>query len=359
MVQDSSAALWTALFSRPDVQPGQSLTGFWFEGAGLPTIVSFRVQGRYESPAYNDSLPWLYKEAPSFWENSVGGFTVGLEPVPPNPDLGDQINRLRQLTTRACGELGWISSSTLCTTLSNELAQATQASAQGDLISARNQVNSFTADLRSQHNANATLPVNHAAYALLVPSAQFVTKLLPIAIFLHGNGGTANPPTLSLSTTAPTATTESYKDSPSIAFSGGNTWKDVGTWQAPPAVANGTLSTLADAHVWLGLKNSDDQGTNYDVRVEVAKNGTVITSAQALCVQGVVRPAANAKEVVIPFGAFSATGFNGSSDVLTLKVSTRIGTNGSGALCGGHSNATGLRVYFDATTRSARFDAKF
>ena len=29
------------------------------------------------------------------------------------------------------------------------------------------------------------------------------------------------------------------------------------------------------------------------------------------------------------------------------KIQTRIGTNGSGAFCGGHSNATGLRLYFD------------
>jgi hypothetical protein len=178
-------------------------------------------------------------------------------------------------------------------------------------------------------------------------------------IFLHGSGGTANPPTLSLSGTAPTATDASYKDSPSIAFSGGNTWKEVGTWRAAPDVANGTLSTLGDSHMWLGLKNSDDQGTNFDVRIELAKNGSIVASGQVLCLQGITRNPASANEVVIPFGAFSTTGFNGTADVLTFKVSTRIGTTGNGASCGGHSNAAGLRLYFDATTRNARFDAKF
>ena len=48
-----------------------------------------------------------------------------------------------------------------------------------------------------------------------------------------------------------------------------------------------------------------------------------------------------------------------SSDVLSLRVLTRIGTNGSGAFCGGHSNAVGLRLYFDAVSRPSKFTAIF
>ncbi len=194
---------------------------------------------------------------------------------------------------------------------------------------------------------------------MLAGNSRYTASGLSATIYLHGSGGTANPPTLSLTTSSPTASDASYKDSPSLAFSGGNAWKEIGTWQAAPAVSGGTLTILGDAHVWLGLKNSDDIGTNFDVRIDVSRNGAVLSSGQALCVQGVARPATNAKEVVVSLAPFSATPFNGTSDVLAFKVLTRIGTNASGASCGGHVNAVGLRVYFDATNRTARFDAKF
>jgi len=48
--------------------------------------------------------------------------------------------------------------------------------------------------------------------------------------------------------------------------------------------------------------------------------------------------------------------FSGA-DTLSLKILARIGTNGDGTFCGGHSNAVGLRLYFDATSRPSRFDA--
>jgi hypothetical protein len=32
------------------------------------------------------------------------------------------------------------------------------------------------------------------------------------------------------------------------------------------------LTAVRDAQLWLGLKNSDDQGTQFDVKVELQKN---------------------------------------------------------------------------------------
>jgi hypothetical protein len=34
----------------------------------------------------------------------------------------------------------------------------------------------------------------------------------------------------------------------------------MGTWPAASSLTTGTLTALSDLHVWLGLKNSDDQG---------------------------------------------------------------------------------------------------
>ena len=46
-----------------------------------------------------------------------------------------------------------------------------------------------------------------------------------------------------------------------------------------------------------------------------------------------------------------------SGDVLSLKVSTRIGTNPDNTKCAGHNNAVGLRLYYDSTGQASRLDA--
>ena len=194
-----------------------------------------------------------------------------------------------------------------------------------------------------------------------------VSSLSPFAVFervsqqtrffyLHGTGPNSNPPTLFLNNTSAPSTTAKSRDSAAVNFSGGNPWKEVGMWTAAPALATGTLRTLSDVHVWLGLKNSDDQGTRFDLRVEAYKNGTLVAEGEAHCIDGVTRNPSQAKEVTVMLAPFSPAVFNGSTEALLLKILTRIGTNGAG-LCGGHSNATGLRLYFDADTRSARFTA--
>jgi hypothetical protein len=69
---------------------------------------------------------------------------------------------------------------------------------------------------------------------------------------------------------------------------GGNAWKDVGSWAvSPTSLASGSLTALSDLHVWLGLQNSDDQGTNFDLRAEVSKNGALVASGLTRCITGV------------------------------------------------------------------------
>ena len=110
----------------------------------------------------------------------------------------------------------------------------------------------------------------------------------------------------------------------------------------------------------LGLKNSCDQSTRFDVRAEVYKNQTLVASGEIFCMHGVTRNPDQAREVAVSFSSPSPmTTFNGTSDVLSLKILTRIGTNGAGAFCGGHSNAVGLRLYFDAVSRPSKFTAIF
>ena len=192
---------------------------------------------------------------------------------------------------------------------------------------------------------------------LHAPKPAIPVQSTTSTFYLHGTGPVDNPPTLFLNATAPTATAEKFKDSASINRNGGNPWKEVGTWPATAAMTAGSLTSLSDLHVWLGLKNSDDQGTYFDLRVEAYKNSTLVASGQSLCITGVTRNATAAKEVVLGFDPFSPTSFNSTSDVLKLKVLTRVGSTAAGGSCGGHNNAVGLRLYFDAVARASRFNA--
>ncbi len=177
------------------------------------------------------------------------------------------------------------------------------------------------------------------------------------AIYLHGIGPSDNPPTLFLDTIAPTGATAKFKDSAAINFNGGNLWKEVGVWTTAAPLTAGSLTALSDLRVWLGLKNSDDQGANFDLRVEVARNGVPVAAGETYCIQGVTRNPNLAKEIVVSFAPFLPVTLNGATGELSLKVLTRIGSNGAGGFCGGHGNAAGLRLYFDSVSRPSKFNA--
>lgn len=87
--------------------------------------------------------------------------------------------------------------------------------------------------------------------------------------YLHGSGSYNNPPNLFLDVTASADTQAKYKDSAGVHFSGGNPWHEVGIWSADASLVSGSLVDLSDLHIWAGLKNSDDQGTHFNVRAEV------------------------------------------------------------------------------------------
>jgi len=70
----------------------------------------------------------------------------------------------------------------------------------------------------------------------------------------------------------------------------------------------------------------------------------------------VTRNADKAKEATVAFGPLT-NGNVAAGDVLSLKILTRIGTKPDSTQCPGHSNAVGLRFYYDGTTRPSRFGA--
>ena len=109
------------------------------------------------------------------------------------------------------------------------------------------------------------------------------------------------------------------------------------------------IDPLTDLRAWVGLKNSDDQGTYFDIRAELLKNGTPVASGETQNVQGITRNPDKAKEVAVAFGTVSDPALN-PGDVLSLKILTKV------TATGGHSSAVGLRLYYDSVTRPSRFE---
>ena len=111
---------------------------------------------------------------------------------------------------------------------------------------------------------------------------------------------------------------------------------------------------------WIGLKNSDDQGTQFDLMAELLKNGAPVASGLRRCITGVTRNPALATRAVVRWDAPPTVSLD-SDDTLSIRLSTRIGTNPNGTRCSGpggsHASATGLRLYYDSVTRRSSFDA--
>ncbi len=125
--------------------------------------------------------------------------------------------------------------------------------------------------------------------------------------------------------------------------------------QGGPITVQASTLALGPATLWIGLKNSDDQGTQFDLRTELYVGTTLVAAGESRCITGVTRNPSLAREIGVPFGAIAG----GASGAVSLKVLTRIGTNPDDTKCSGpggsHNNAQGLRLYYDATSRPSRF----
>jgi hypothetical protein len=150
---------------------------------------------------------------------------------------------------------------------------------------------------------------------------------------------------LVLDPSQPTSTKASFKDSPSLSKARGNPFRAIGTWTSFSVVSSADIVGIDPVVLLLGLKNSDDQGTAFDVLVEVLL-GTVVIASRFDCIDGLTRNPALAQCVSIePL----RTGDVGSG-TLALRISARISE-----MCPGHSAAQGVRLYFDSIDRPAQF----
>ncbi|HSB09842.1 MAG TPA: HYR domain-containing protein [Blastocatellia bacterium] len=105
------------------------------------------------------------------------------------------------------------------------------------------------------------------------------------------------------------------------------------------------LSALSPAMVWIGLKNSDDVGTRFDLLAEVLKNGSVVGSGQLDDVPGGSSGFNNAVLRTITLAVTSSVGI-GAGDTLSFRLSVRI------AATSGHNSGTARLWYNGAAVDS-------
>jgi hypothetical protein len=106
------------------------------------------------------------------------------------------------------------------------------------------------------------------------------------------------------------------------------------------------LTAVGPANVWIGLKNSDDVGTKFDLLAEVLKNGVVVGSGQINDVPGGSSGFNNAVLRTINMALSSGPVTLQSGDVVGFRLSVRI------AATSGHVSGTARLWYNDAAANS-------
>ena len=148
-------------------------------------------------------------------------------------------------------------------------------------------------------------------------------------------------------------------DTAPLRRAGANPWALVGTWDGlSPLVVDCTLADLGEVSVWLGLRNSDDQGARFDLKVELLDDGEVIATGTARCIAGVTRNPQKALAVKVAFDPIEPLPLGPVPHVLSLRIAARMGTLPD-RTCPGHSTASGLRFYFGGSARAAGVDVTF
>lgn len=110
------------------------------------------------------------------------------------------------------------------------------------------------------------------------------------------------------------------------------------------------LTALGPAKVWLGLKNSDDVGTKFDLLAEVLKNGSLVGSGQLNGVPGGSSGFNNAVLRTINLALSSPVSVV-AGDTLSVRLSVRSAVGVSG-----HRSGT-ARLWFNDAAANSRFGA--
>lgn len=155
-----SVASWGLLGEQ--LHAGTTTPQLAFEAVGLPGLVTYWAGGWFPveplETEYEPPPPMSPREAIA--ATAVQGRTIGVDPLPADRRPAALLERLVGLLDDTCGDLGWITSASVCSSLMEKLR--------------RGRMESFLAELAAEHQAGGTLPVKDAAFWLLKVNAEYL-----------------------------------------------------------------------------------------------------------------------------------------------------------------------------------------
>lgn len=168
--QGKDVAHWASLGTLP---PGTTSIPLYFESLGLPGIVTDWVVGNFPIPEGEGDDSTSDDRLDT---NSVIGKTVGIEAFPANRTPQALLMRLRNLTLTSCGTpLFWITDSTICSQLVNDVDQAETFRSSGQFALAKASLTHYETLLAA---GSTTGSVTNPGYWLLRPNAEIVRNEL-------------------------------------------------------------------------------------------------------------------------------------------------------------------------------------
>lgn len=162
------------------VAAGGTLPGFGLRSPYLPGVRTFWAEPAWQACCSEPRPPQpdaVEGEHPGPDEFRVQGFTVG--PLLPPDSM--ELSTLGTLLDRSCTELGepaWIDDEATCGRLRVKLDESAAALARGQPAAARDQLESFLAELADQHGPEPGKHVNDNAYWLLKTNVEIVLSRL-------------------------------------------------------------------------------------------------------------------------------------------------------------------------------------
>jgi hypothetical protein len=169
-----SVASWGLLGEQ--LHAGATTPRLAFEAVGLPGVVTYWAGGWFPveplEAEYEPPPPMSPRDAIAV--TAVQGRTIGVDPLPADRRPAALLERLGGLLDDTCGDLGWITSASVCRSLKENLQQGSRSLGKGDKTGARGRMEGFLAELVAQHNVGGILPVKDAAFWLLKVNAEYL-----------------------------------------------------------------------------------------------------------------------------------------------------------------------------------------
>ncbi|MCU7505267.1 MAG: hypothetical protein HF314_19455 [Ignavibacteria bacterium] len=171
------------------IKPGETKTGYWYKGKGLPGLCDVYIRGSVplKFGGFGDSSMTIEMRYRDIFTNSFRTVTIGIKPFPDEVSTPAFLDTIIHYSKKSY-ELGWIKDQNLMDKFNRYLGSARDLIIQKNSHEARGDLNSLLEDLERE----TPQMLSPEAYALLKLNTEYVIRRLPATYKLNlniiGNG---------------------------------------------------------------------------------------------------------------------------------------------------------------------------